>query len=244
MGDKILVLLGPSYSFPVETLGEIITTMEQFMEDPKAFKLVLYTGGADVDPAFYGDKSPDKVCWISAGRDQMEQDVFEIAFDCGIPMAGICRGLQFLNVMAGGRLMHHIWGHGGAIHMIETASTGDIEVNSIHHQMIVPAKGTEVIAWSKDILSPQGYIGRNDEPEEYHGKEIEGAIFPDIKAFGVQYHPELMSENLEGHLYFHNMCRNALEMEWDSFIKAYTTKDSSDVEPFKVRADHHKIIGR
>lgn len=68
----------------------------------------LFTGGQDISTDMYGeDKLP--VCGdISSDRDSLEKCLFEEALDADMPIFGICRGLQFVNVMLGGTLYQDI----------------------------------------------------------------------------------------------------------------------------------------
>lgn len=221
MSNRILVVNGLEYGNVAEGLGDITGRPSEFYANPSDFKLILFTGGSDVSPSLYGDISPKNVCSCSPNRDKQELDIFEKAVKYGIKMTGICRGVQFLNVMAGGRMIHHIDGHGGSNHIMETSTGHKFFVNSYHHQMILPAPGTKIIGWSGEILS-KSYIGTADEYISYYGKENEAAIFPKIKAFGVQYHPEVLPPEYEAYDYYRRMIINALDLTWEKFIIAYT----------------------
>jgi putative glutamine amidotransferase len=222
MGNKILVLNGPSYAASIFGLGEITESEYAFKKDPESFKLVLFTGGSDVSPGMYGDGSPSGLCACNPNRDHVDLQIAEIAFRREIPMAGICRGVQFLNVFSGGRLMHDISGHAGSIHGMDThVLSHTIEVNSLHHQMVIPPKNSVLIGWSSEKLSNK-YYGRNDELETWEFSETEACIFPETKSFGVQYHPEMMSEKTEGYNFFYNMVKNAVTLSFSDFVAAYT----------------------
>ncbi len=233
MGDNILVLHGSSYGNAIEGLGNLVFDVNRFLSKPEDFKLILFTGGPDVDPSFYDDTSPLGACLSNLRRDVVERIAHNLALEYGILMAGICRGLQFLNVMAGGKMIHHLSGHGNTIHPMQLATGEEILVNSYHHQMILPAKGAEIVGWSGEILSKE-YIGFGDEYVTYAGREYEAAIFPKTKAFGVQYHPESMPEHAEAYDYYRKMVENALMMGWEDFIELYT-KGRKDVELFEIR---------
>lgn len=222
MSKKILVLNGSSYADSIPDMEEVTARTGHFMENPENFSLVLFTGGADVDPSFYGETSPDGLCYTNPKRDLQERVIFKQALHYGIPMAGICRGLQFLNVMDGGRLFHHINHHEGCIHFVETNTGEYFNTNSLHHQMIIPKADAIVTAWTRKN-SATVYYGANDLPVPYKGKDIEAAIFPAIKAFGVQYHPEMMKPAEAGFMYFYKMVRRAISLDWNDFVTAYTT---------------------
>ena len=65
---------------------------------------VLLTGGGDVDPAFYKQERHPAVYDAEAGRDEFEIDLARRALDGDVPLFAICRGMQVLNVAAGGTL--------------------------------------------------------------------------------------------------------------------------------------------
>ena len=240
MKDKILVVAGPAYAEAIHGLGKIVTDPAKFFNGPEEFKLVLFTGGEDVNPVYYKDSSPKDICRYNDHRDKYEIEIFKTAYKYGILMTGICRGLQFLNVMAGGRMMHHIEEHGCNIHLMKLATGEQFYVNSFHHQMILPAGNTKIVGWSTKRLS-KTYIGNFDEKITYRGRENEAAIFPDIKGFGVQYHPEIMPKSFEAYDYYYKMVANALKLPWETFIRAYT-KGADDVTLVKIN-EHSSAVG-
>ncbi len=118
---------------------------------------LLVTGGADMDPARYGQAAAGSVATDGA-RDELELAALAAADARGIPVLGICRGLQAMNVSAGGTLLQHDdghagpgWGHGPArTHPLRLvpgsrlarilsptqAGGGVLTVNSYHHQAV------------------------------------------------------------------------------------------------------------
>lgn len=221
MRKKVLVVNGASYSKALGDLIEATSRVSHFMARPQDFSLVLFTGGEDISPFLYQDESPKGYCQINPARDLFEQEIFEMALKHNVLMTGICRGVQFLNVMAGGRMMHHLSGHAGQQHDMTTLCGDIIHVNSLHHQMVLPAPDAIVAGWATHKRSNY-YIGTGDEDVKYDGKENEFIIFPKIKAFGVQYHPEMMIETSSGYMYYYNMVRMALDSEWKDFIEHYS----------------------
>jgi anthranilate/para-aminobenzoate synthase component II len=221
MSDKILVLNGPSYRNVVDGLGDVTTKASEFLSDPNAFKMVLFTGGEDVTPMLYGDTSPRGICHNSVERDKFEITVFEKAVNLGIKMTGICRGVQFLNVMSGGRMMHDITNHGGVSHPVVTLLGESLMVNSYHHQLVLPPSDAKVVGWAETNIS-RSYVGNADLKVDYRGKENEIVIYPRTKSFGVQYHPECMSKDSKGFSYYRNMIIDSLELPWEKFVEVYT----------------------
>lgn len=215
---QILILNGGSYARAFTGIADITFSMktEDFLRNPKRFSMVLFTGGEDVSPQFYGDTSPQGYCSYSYRRDVEEREVFLSAAENNIPMVGICRGVQFLNVMSGGRMMHDISNHGGTIHRFQSPLLSvPIAVNSYHHQMVIPSEDAMVIGTTVKNLSKR-YIGRNDEEEKYTDPEVEAIIVSRTKVFGVQYHAE-MSDDLQGHNFFKQCCTTILQHGWQKF---------------------------
>lgn len=219
MSKKILIVSGPGYSSVVEGLGELVHSIKEFMDDPDEFGLVLFTGGSDVTPELYGHTSPN-LCYTNPNRDVQEQIIFELALARKIPMTGICRGSQFLNVMSGGTMIHHLDNHGGRDHMMETADGRHIEVTSTHHQMSLPSEDGFIIGWSS-IRRSQMYYGDKDLPIEYKGKEVEAIYYPKNRIFAVQYHPEYMDKESDGYNWFRNGVINLLTLSEAEFTEMY-----------------------
>jgi putative glutamine amidotransferase len=113
---------------------------------------LLLPGGWDVDPALYGEAPDPKVGPIDRELDDTELRLFGLAREQGLPVMGICRGQQVINVAMGGSLQQHLDGHEvrafGRSHLAHTidvdprselgqaAGEHTIEVNSLHHQAI------------------------------------------------------------------------------------------------------------
>jgi putative glutamine amidotransferase len=72
---------------------------------------LLLTGGPDVDPARYGQQRHSTVTAVDAQRDEFEIGLIRQAVAKGLPMFGICRGLQVMNVALGGTLIQDLPSH-------------------------------------------------------------------------------------------------------------------------------------
>lgn len=68
----------------------------------------LFTGGQDVDPAVYGTEKSELCGECSPERDTMEKLLLDAAMKRGMPVLGICRGVQFINAVLGGTLWQDI----------------------------------------------------------------------------------------------------------------------------------------
>lgn len=150
---------------------------------------LLLSGGADVDPARYGAPLDPATGPIEPARDEFELGLVDMAVDDGLPVLGICRGLQLLNVWAGGTLHQHVPSHArydiapderfdeltiepGSL-LAELYGTSH-RVNSLHHQTVEHvADGWVVTARSADGA-------------------VEALEWPGHDVIAVQWHPELL----------------------------------------------------
>ena len=110
---------------------------------------------------------------VESGRDELEADAWRAARDRGLPVLGVCRGMQAINVFSGGSLVQHVDGHDSPlfpspearahpVRIIGTSRLADIlgmadreiiEVNSYHHQVVRPDQlgdGLAVSATAED----------------------------------------------------------------------------------------------
>lgn len=176
---------------------------------------LLLPGGGDIDPVVYSSTSHPKVAFVDRERDQLEIRAFTQSRARGLPILGICRGMQLINVAMGGTLyedlldqrpnsdnhdFHPEHPRDFLAHRIEIEAgsriskvfdSNTVQVNSLHHQGIRDlADGLTVAARAEDGLTEAVEIGR----------------YP----FGVavQWHPECLQE--------HDSMRNL----FSAFVKA------------------------
>ena len=83
---------------------------------------LLLTGGGDIDSARYREERHPKTGNPDRARDAFEMDIVRAALNANLPILGVCRGLQLLNVAAGGTLIQDIPSEvtGALPHSIET----------------------------------------------------------------------------------------------------------------------------
>ncbi|MBA3689027.1 MAG: gamma-glutamyl-gamma-aminobutyrate hydrolase family protein [Chloroflexi bacterium] len=157
---------------------------------------LLLPGGADLDPALYGEE-PHPAVAVEGPRDDLELAAWTAARERGVPIFGICRGFQAINVFSGGTLMQHLEGHDSPtsapeahpLHLDPASRLASIlgetdpllstQVNSYHHQAVRPGDlGVGLIASA---------VAPHDD-----GKLVEAleADDPDDWLVGVQFHPE------------------------------------------------------
>ncbi len=189
--------------FWARTGYEATSDVEAFMHEPEDFAFVAFTGGSDVTPSYYGHKTLKSYC--DSHRDKIEWTIAQWALENEIPMTGICRGSQLLNVVAGGTLVQDIPSHGGSIHMAHFVDAGDMLVTSSHHQMSVLGEGGKFLAESQESFKTEActYDGdlrdldykhvRWDCNGRYDLYATEAFSYPNKRIFAVQFHPEWMS---------------------------------------------------
>jgi putative glutamine amidotransferase len=182
----------PKYQRSVEDAGGEIMTLY-----PESFSIevldrldgLLLTGGGDIDASEFDEDNHPQVYNVDPKRDAMELALTRKAVEKNLPVLGVCRGLQVMNVALGGNLIQHLEGHDNSdsqrhniahsINILEGTKLRSIlgkasaGVNSFHHQAAKTLGNRLVVsAWSPDNV-------------------IEGIEIPDAAYFiGVQWHPE------------------------------------------------------
>ena len=158
---------------------------------PEDFDALCLTGGGDIDPARYGEPNAGSED-IDPARDELEFAALRRAMDRDMPVLGICRGFQVINVAFGGKLVQHLEGHSkkvGDLHphaaapaagsrLAAASGTAPHAVNSSHHQAV-----------TEDVLAP------GLRPTVRIDGLVEAFESPDHRwLVAVQWHPERTSE--------------------------------------------------
>ena len=166
----------------------------------RADGLVL-AGGEDISPSLYGETERADVDYmaIDPARDALELSLTQAALAADMPIYGICRGMQMLNVAMGGRLAHHVQNHDvigpeddwkASYHRIYISpgsklaavvgSGGFVRVNSLHHQGVREAHKSPRLLASAYSLE-DGVIEALESPSHRW-------------VISVQFHPERRME--------------------------------------------------
>ncbi|MEC5142730.1 gamma-glutamyl-gamma-aminobutyrate hydrolase family protein [Chitinophaga sp. 212800010-3] len=195
--------------FQPEDLGEdveIVTLsfVERNEQDIYTCDGFVLTGGIDVLPSLYGgaEQYPYKPERFLPERDAFEKRIYEYAQEQQIPVLGICRGLQYINILEGGKVYEDIGATANLIHKKDKADkihdvnirkdsllyaiTGveNGQVNSAHHQGIDPEHLGHNLMISATSATGDAII----EGIEFRDKTGKGFMI------GVQWHPERMPE--------------------------------------------------
>ncbi len=150
--------------------------------------VVCFTGGEDVTPAYYDAKKHDQT-FNNPIRDAKEALFFDDALAMGVPMVGICRGGQFLNVMNGGAMYQHVTKHCGNHHLTDAHTGESVLVSSTHHQMMKPSEDAVIVATANlkgDREWYEGQVFKKDVSDE----DIEVVYYPMTQSLCFQPHPE------------------------------------------------------
>ena len=186
-GCPVLVPLGG----PADTYVELVQRLDG----------VLFTGGGDVHPAAYASQPHPKVAYVDKDRDRVEIDLLPLTVERRLPILGICRGLQVVNVALGGTLfediadqrpdsLKHDYSPGyprnylaHAVHikagslLAKVSGLQRVEVNSLHHQAVRHLAG----GLTPTAYAPDGVLEALELPGYPYG-------------LAVQWHPEWLRE--------------------------------------------------
>ena len=192
--------LNHNYITYLQSFGLIPVMIPNVIENPCDYvealdvQGIILSGGNDVDPARYAHDNGGSQS-ISFERDQLEIKLLQMAVERNIPVLGICRGMQVINVFFGGTLIQDIptqvegayEHHKRVPHPITITDPGfarlmeveHLSVNSSHHQGVTVA----TLAPDLDVFAVA-----DDQ------KLIEGVVHPRHRILGTQWHLERPSE--------------------------------------------------
>jgi putative glutamine amidotransferase len=199
--DQRADLLPTQYAAAVEATGGVPVLLPPVGQPGAADAVVarldglVISGGADVDPGRYGEDAHPRTASWRADRDAWESALLDAAGAAGLPVLGVCRGMQVMAVHAGGVLDQHVpdlvdheqhspgGDEFGAITVSTVAGTrlaglvGErLSVNCHHHQSVRSHPGFDAVAHAAD-----GTLEAMEAP---------GPRF----CVGVQWHPETAAD--------------------------------------------------
>lgn len=189
LGDQLVDVHFAAFGAQLAAAGALTVNLHR-ESDPAATLArldgLLLSGGEDVDPALSG---ADRAEAVDAGRDAFELALLEVALARELPVLGVCRGMQVLNVGRGGTLASAPAGHNridapfATLSHAITCPPGTLghrllgrcsRVNSTHRQAVARlGAGLEIAA-----SAPDG--------------TVEAVWWPGRDVLGVQWHPEFL----------------------------------------------------
>ncbi|WP_225822057.1 gamma-glutamyl-gamma-aminobutyrate hydrolase family protein [Streptomyces naphthomycinicus] len=153
---------------------------------------LVVAGGPDVDPARYGAEREPRTGPPSPQRDAWELALIDAALAAGVPVLGICRGMQLLNVALGGTLVQHLDGHREVVgvfggHPVKPVP-GTRYAGIVPEELTVPTYHHQAVDRLGAGLVPSAYA---------EDGTVEAVELPAERGWllGVQWHPE-MGEDL------------------------------------------------
>jgi putative glutamine amidotransferase len=194
-------LLPAAYAGAVQAVGGVPVLLPPVGEPGAAEAVVgrldalVVSGGADVDPATYGAEPHPRTAGWRPDRDAWELALLDAADAVGLPVLGVCRGMQVMAVHAGGRLTQHlpdVVGHDGHSPTGPTYATTEVAtepgtrvaglvgprltVACHHHQAVAEHPG-----WVAAAHAADGSLEAMERPGERF-------------AVAVQWHPETAAD--------------------------------------------------
>jgi putative glutamine amidotransferase len=201
--DQEAMLLARSYVEAVQRAGALVLMLppdERLLDDPGEVLDLLdglvLAGGADIDPGSYGAEPHPETVDTVPERDRFELALTRAAIERDLPVLGICRGMQLINVALGGTLLQHLperFGHHEHLRVAGTFDGADHDVDLVEGTLAARAAGETHHATKShhhqgidrlgEGLQISGRSSMDGLPEAI---ELPGKRF----VLGVQWHPE------------------------------------------------------
>lgn len=177
---------------------------------------ILLTGGGDISPLSFGEEPIKEIGSICIARDKMELELFRRAYERDIPVLGICRGLQIINIALEGTVYQDIFvqlPYSIAHVYSENVSQGFHTINILKDSLLY-----EIFGKDKLVVNSQHHQSIKDIGENLRvtSTTVDGIVESvestnDKFVFGVQFHPEAMIYNDKEFIklfnYFVNKCK-------------------------------------
>ena len=196
----------------------VIHSFDDWQKKRKSIGGVILPGGTDVNPRLYGEDRNPLTQKPNGPRDKLESIITRSAIKHDIPLLGICRGHQLINIITGGTLYQDLtYGPGESVHphLHDIQCNGKLReiigrrlrVNSLHHQAIDRlGAGFSIVARAFD-----GNV------EAIWNKDLRYCL-------GVQFHPEYMMESNFAKSIIKSFAAACVKTETDGKkVEAYTS---------------------
>lgn len=201
--DQEAVLLARSYVQAVQRAGGLVVMLPPdpaLLEGPgEALDLLdglVLAGGVDIDPANYGEQAHPETVETVPERDRFEIALVRAAIERDLPVLGICRGMQLINVAFGGSLLQHLpehFGHHDHLRFPGTFDGADHDVDLIDGTLAARAAGETHHATKSHHHQGVDRLGEGLQISGCSAMDglTEAIELPDRRfVLGVQWHPE------------------------------------------------------
>jgi putative glutamine amidotransferase len=201
--DQQAVLLARSYVEAVQQAGALALMLppdERLLEHPEeVLELIdglVLAGGADIDPFSYGEEPHPETIDTVPERDRFEIALVRAAIERDLPVLGICRGMQLINIAYGGTLMQHLperFGHHEHLRVPGTFDGADHDVDLLEGSLAARAAGETHHATKSHHHQGVDRLGRGLRITGCSSMDglPEAIEMPDRRfVLGVQWHPE------------------------------------------------------
>jgi putative glutamine amidotransferase len=164
---------------------------------------LLLTGGEDIHPLHYGAQPAKHLGTVDVPRDAFELPLARLALARGLPVFGICRGIQTLNVAAGGTLRQDLGGDAAATVQHRMSAVGG---RCVHHGVRVPSGSRLAAILGVEELAVNSYhhqaVDRVGAGLAVTATACDGTIeglegTGEAFVIAVQWHPEVMAADHE-----------------------------------------------
>jgi putative glutamine amidotransferase len=181
---------GVGFQRPLAAAGGVPLTLPRTLESLDdvldACDGIALGGGRDIEPARYGQEPHEKLAATEPHRDAFELELVERALDRGLPILGMCRGIQVLNVALGGTLVQDVslvpeW----ASHPSDPGWVAwkDVEQASLNGDEHVPAHPRHPIAVEPGSLLHEALGVTEIEVDSFHHQAID-RVAPGLRVVG------------------------------------------------------------
>ena len=194
---KVFVQGGPADSYGDSTRSVFDEHGYQIVLEIDRADVVVWTGGADINPNIYGQKN--LFSSYNSKRDVSDLDAVRLAGDKF--KVGICRGAQLLNCVPNNGTLWQDCDHHVGNHPVRDILTGEeFQINSYHHQQVRLTHDAELLAYSirSTYKKAADKFGKVEmwRPPELNGAldpidvDVEAAYYPKTRSLLFQAHPE------------------------------------------------------